>query len=210
MLKTDYTLYMVTDRRFLRGRSLVDTVLKAVKGGVTMVQLREKEASSREFYELALRLQALLRESRVPLIINDRFDIALAVDADGVHIGQEDIPLDDVIRLWGKDKITGLSVSSLEEARAGQKQGASYLGLGPVYATATKTNAVSPTGLELLTQVKRSLDIPVVAIGGVDMRNLAAIRKSGADGAAVVSCLMNASDIEKTAREMVELWKNPW
>lgn len=120
MLKTDYTLYLVTDRRFLRGRSLVDAVLKAVKGGVTIVQLREKEASSRELYQLALSLQAVLRERKVPLIINDRLDIAMAVDADGVHIGQEDLPLYEVVSLLGKDKIVGLSVSSLEEARAGQ------------------------------------------------------------------------------------------
>lgn len=210
MLKTDYTLYLVTDRRFLRGRSLVDAVLKAVKGGVTMVQLREKEASSREYYQLALHLQAALRERRVPLIINDRLDIAMAVDADGVHIGQEDLPLYEVVSLLGKDKIVGLSVSNLEEARAGQKQGASYLGLGPVYATATKTDALSPTGLKLLGEVKRSLNIPVVAIGGVDMCNLAEVRESGADGAAVVSCLMDAPDIEKAAREMVEIWKKPW
>lgn len=210
MLKIDYTLYLVTDRRFLRGRSLIDEVLKSVRGGVTMVQLREKEACSREFYQLAFSLKTALQDSGVPLIINDRLDIAMAVDADGLHIGQEDLPLSEVVRLWGKDKIIGLSVSSLEEARQGQKGGASYLGLGPIYATGTKTDAVGPTGLMLLSEVKGSLNIPVVAIGGINMSNLAAVRDSGADGAAVVSCLMGAPDIEKTAREMVKLWNNHW
>ncbi|MEQ8174353.1 MAG: thiamine phosphate synthase [Syntrophomonadaceae bacterium] len=209
-MKTDYTLYLVTDRRFLRGRSLIDEVLKSVRGGVSMVQLREKEAGSREFYQMALNLKTALQESGVPLIINDRLDIAMAVDADGLHIGQEDLPLSEVVRLWGEDKIIGLSVSNLEEAREGQKGGASYLGLGPVYATATKTDAAGPTGLMLLGEVKSSVDIPVVAIGGIDMSNLAAVRDSGADGAAVVSCLMDAPDIEKSAREMVKLWKNRW
>lgn len=208
MLKTDYTLYLVTDRRFLRGRSLVDEVLKAVKGGVTMVQLREKEAGSREFYSLASGLKEALRESGVPFIINDRLDIAMAVDADGLHIGQEDLPLPEVVRLWGKDKIIGLSVSSLEEARQGQREGAGYLGWGPVYPTATKTDAASPTGLNLLREVKSRVSIPVLAIGGIDASNLAAVRDSGADGAAVVSCLMDAPDIEKAAWEMVEIWKH--
>lgn len=210
MLKTDYTMYLITDRRFLRGRSLVDEVLKAVKGGVTMVQLREKKAGSREFYQLALALKTAIQESGVPLIINDRLDIAMAVDADGLHIGQEDLPLPEVVRLWGKDKIIGLSVSSLEEAREGQREGAGYLGLGPVYATATKTDTVSPTGLNLLREVKNEVSIPVLAIGGIDASNLEAVRESGADGVAVVSCLMDAPDIEKAAREMVKLWKNPW
>ncbi len=210
MLKTDYTLYLVTDRSFLRGRSLLDEVLKAVRGGVTMVQLREKEAGGREFYQLALGLKEALRESGVPLIINDRLDMAMAVDADGLHIGQEDLPLPEVVRLWGKDKIIGLSVSSLGEACQGQKDGASYLGWGPVYATATKADALHPTGLALLREVKNRVSIPVVAIGGIDLSNLAAVRDSGADGAAVVSCLMDAPDIEKAARKMVELWKNPW
>ncbi|MEN6390115.1 MAG: thiamine phosphate synthase [Syntrophomonas sp.] len=209
-MKIDYTLYLVTDRRFLRGRSLIDEVLKSVRGGVSMVQLREKEAGSREFYQVALSLKTALQESGVPLIINDRLDIAMAVDADGLHIGQEDLPLSEVIRLWGKEKIIGLSVSSLEEAREGEKGGAGYLGLGPVYATATKTDAADPTGLMLLSEVKSSVNIPVVAIGGIDMSNLAAVRDNGADGAAVVSCLMDAPDIEKSAREMVELWKNRW
>lgn len=210
MLKKDYTLYLVTDRRFLRGRSLVDEVLKAVKGGVTIVQLREKEAGSREFYQLALSMKAALQESGVPLIINDRLDVAMAVDADGIHIGQEDLPLSEVVRLWGKDKIIGLSINSLEEAREGEKDGASYLALSPVYATATKADAPNPTGLNLLREVKSRVSIPVLAIGGIDANNLVAVRDSGADGAAVVSCLMDAPDIEKAAREMVELWKNRW
>lgn len=210
MVRADYTLYLVTDRRFLRERSLIDVVLKAVKGGATMVQLREKEAGSREFYQLAISLKTALRESGVPLIINDRLDIAMAVDADGLHIGQEDLPLTEVVRLWGKGKLIGLSVSSLEEACTGRKEGASYLGCGPVYATATKADAVHPTGLKLLGELKRIVGIPVVAIGGIDKSNLTAVRDCGADGAAVVSCLMNAPDIEKAAREMVELWKHRW
>ncbi|HZX46231.1 MAG TPA: thiamine phosphate synthase, partial [Clostridia bacterium] len=149
-MKCDYRLYLVTDREILKGRDLLQAVEEALSGGVTLVQLREKDASSREFYQLAVSMKNLTAEYGVPLIINDRLDIALAVEADGIHIGQEDLPLPVVRRLLGPDKIIGYSVSNIEEACYGEKHGADYLGAGPVFATATKkvsTPTLGPAGL---------------------------------------------------------------
>jgi thiamine-phosphate pyrophosphorylase len=204
----DYTLYLVTDRSLLDGRDIMDEVRKAVQGGVTIVQLREKEASSREFYQLAGIMHDYLREINIPLIINDRLDIALAVDAEGLHIGQDDIPLAAARRLLGKDKIIGLSVETLEQARQGEREGADYLGVGPVYYTATKKDINKPLGLEFLSQCRQNTSIPLVAIGGISSRNLAQVKRSGVNGAAVVSAILGNADVEKAARELSEIWKN--
>lgn len=207
-MKIDYTLYLVTDSQLAQGRSLVEEVIKAVKGGVTVVQLREKKLNSRAFYQLGMTLKKELSSLNIPLIINDRLDIALAVEADGLHIGQEDVPLKAARSILGGEKIIGFSAGNINEAVRGQREGADYLGLGPIFPTATKEDAASPTGCQLIADVKRLCNLPLVAIGGINADNLNSIKVGGADGAAVVSALMGASDIETAARKMVQIWKN--
>ena len=207
MITPDYSLYLVTDRSLLQGRKLLDEVRKAVKGGVSMVQLREKEAGSREFYELAQALQAELRELGVPLLINDRLDIALAVDADGLHLGQDDLPLPVARSLLGREKIIGLSINKREEAQEGERMGADYLGVSPVFSTPTKNDAPPATGLEFLASLRQEIKIPLVAIGGINKENLKMIKETGADGAAVISALMGTSDIEGEARKLRQIWE---
>lgn len=207
MVNIDYSLYLVSDRSLLGGRDLLQEIKKAIKGGVSIVQLREKEASSRQFYNLAMTLKSELGSLGVPLIINDRLDIALAVDADGLHIGQDDLPFPAARQLLGPDKIIGLSASSRAEAEEGARLGADYLGVGPLFATPTKADAAMPTGLALLAGLKKELSLPLVAIGGINLDNVAAIRKSGADGVAVVSALMGSDDIEMAARRILAKWQ---
>ncbi|MDD3268550.1 MAG: thiamine phosphate synthase [Syntrophomonadaceae bacterium] len=206
-MNIDYSLYLVSDRSLLGGRDLLQEIKKAIKGGVSIVQLREKEASSRQFYNLAMTLKSELGSLGVPLIINDRLDIALAVDADGLHIGQDDLPFSAARQLLGPDKIIGLSASSRAEAEEGARLGADYLGVGPLFATPTKADAAMPTGLALLAGLKKELSLPLVAIGGINLDNVAAIRKSGADGVAVVSALMGSDDIEMAARRILAKWQ---
>jgi len=207
MAVIDYSLYLVTDRDLLDGRNLVNEVKKAVQGGVTMVQLREKQTGSREFFQLAAAMKQELAGSGVPLIINDRLDIALASEADGLHIGQDDLPLQVVMQLMPVGSIIGVSVNTPGEARAASECGASYLGVGPVFYTPTKEDASAPIGLQGLGNIKKLTNIPLVAIGGVNENNLTAIKKAGADGAAVVSALMGNPDIEAAARRMIGIWQ---
>lgn len=207
MVNRNYSLYLVSDRSLLDGRDLLEEIMKAVKGGVSVVQLREKDASSREFYNLAAALKNKLEGSGVPLIINDRLDIALAMNADGLHIGQDDLPFPVARRLLGADKLIGLSVSSRAEAEEGVRQGADYLGVGPVFATPTKPDAALPTGISLLAELKKHTSVPLVAIGGINLDNIAAIREFGTDGVAVVSALMGSHDIEMAARRILAKWQ---
>ena len=183
-----------------------ETVDQAIGGGVTLVQLREKTATSRDFYELALRVKAVTDGHNVPLIINDRLDIALAVDADGLHIGQEDLPVAVARRLLGPDKILGATAATVKDAVAAQAAGADYLGSGAVYPTSTKQGkALLP--LTTLSQIKQAVHIPVVAIGGISADNIAPVRQSGVDGVAVVSSIMNSPDPASTAKEMKRIWQ---
>jgi len=204
----DYSLYLVTDRDILgEGRDLIQAVCDAVRGGVTLVQLREKRLSSRDFYNLALALKKKLVSMNVPLIINDRLDIALAIDADGLHVGQEDLPVNIARSLMGPEKIVGLSVNTLEQAREGEQAGASYLGIGPVFYTQTKTDIDEPVGVEKLKLFKKNTSIPLVAIGGINLNNLEDVKQTGMDGVAIVSGLMAAQDVTGAAREMINIWK---
>jgi len=183
-----------------------ETVDQAIGGGVTLVQLREKTATSRDFYELALRVKAVTDGHNVPLIINDRLDIALAVDADGLHIGQEDLPVAVARRLLGPDKILGATAATVKDAVAAQAAGADYLGSGAVYPTSTKQGkALLP--LTTLSQIKQAVHIPVVAIGGISADNIGPVRQSGVDGVAVVSSIMNSPDPASTAKEMKRIWQ---
>lgn len=187
-------LHLVTDRNLSLGRDLLDIVQAAVKGGVSVVQLREKECATREFVELARAVSALLQQSSVPLIINDRVDIALAVGADGVHIGQSDMPYSDARRLLGPDAIIGLSVESEAHALEAEDLDVDYLGLSPVFTTPTKCELKNQLGIEGVANIRRLSRHRLIAIGGIHQQNIQAILKSGADGVAVVSAICSASD----------------
>jgi len=194
MKKIDYSLYLVCDRALSCGRSHVDIVGAAVAGGVSCVQLREKLCSTREFLDQARALLTLLRPRGIPLIINDRLDIALAVGADGVHLGQDDLPIDMARRLAGERMIIGISVESVEHAVAAERAGADYLGISPVFATTTKQGHAPPLGLAGISAIRAHTTIPLVGIGGINADNAAAILAAGADGIAVVSAIVAAAD----------------
>jgi thiamine-phosphate pyrophosphorylase len=200
----DYSLYLVTDRDLLAGKDLLTTVEAAIQGGVTVVQLREKNCSSRDFYQLAQQLQALTRRYQIPLIINDRLDIALAIDADGLHIGQSDLPLAVARRLLGPAKIIGVSASDLITAKQEAAMGADYLGVGAIFPTDTKSDA-DQVSLATLTAIKQAVKIPVVAIGGIHAGNLASLNSTGIDGVAVVSAIIAQADPEAAAVRLRQL-----
>ena len=202
----DFTLYLVTDRRWLGERTLWDGVEEAIRGGATLVQLREKEISSKEYLELAQRVKEVTDRHDIPLIINDRIDIALAVDADGVHLGPEDLPVPLARKLLGDGKIIGSSAASVDEALLFQAQGADYLGVGAVFPTATK-RGTEKVGLEDLRGIKSAVHIPVVAIGGINAENAKPVMETGVDGVAVVSAIMDQADIREAARRLLSLLK---
>ena len=194
------SLYAILDPRFLRGRNLVEVARALVRGGVTCLQLRDKEASNRDLYEEARLLKASLHPLGIPFIVNDRLDIALAVEADGVHLGEEDIPICEARRILGKGKILGASADTVEAVTRAAREGVDYIGFGAVFPTGTKEDARLGS-LALLPQVKREVSIPVVAIGGIKRSNALEVLKAGADGLAVISDLLEAEDMEARARE---------
>ncbi len=204
-MKDYLKLYLVTDRELSLGRSLEEVVSEAVQGGVTVVQLREKEASTGEFIELARRLMKLLKPLGIPLIINDRVDVALAADADGVHIGQSDMPYEDARRLLGPDKIIGLSVESFEDIETANGLDVDYIGISPVYGTPTKTDTAEPFGLEGLRKAVEMSVHPTVAIGGMNASTIGDVMAVGTDGVAVVSAICSAENIREATSELKTL-----
>jgi thiamine-phosphate pyrophosphorylase len=196
----DYSLYLVTDRSLARSRSTFEIVSAAVNGGVTVVQLREKDCSTREFIDQALAIKDFLKTRRVPLIINDRVDVAQAVKADGVHLGQTDMPLAAAREIIGDTMIIGISAESLQDAIEAQKGGADYLGVSPIYATPTKTDTAAPLGPDGLHEIHKTVTLPLVGIGGLNRENAAEVILNGADGVAVVSAIVAADDPEAAAR----------
>lgn len=200
----DYALYLVTDRGYLGGRDLTDCVEKAILGGVTLVQLREKDCSSREFYSMARKVKAVTDYYQVPLVINDRLDIALAVDAAGLHVGKQDLPAAVARKILGADKIMGVSAATLQEALQAQREGADYLGVGAMFPTPTKTD-VRRVSLAELKEIKERLTVPVVAIGGISESNLPDLRKTGIDGVAVVSAILGQEDIRRAAGDLLRI-----
>ncbi len=195
----DYSLYLVTDRALAGERDFEDLVGRAIRGGCTLVQLREKEASSGEFYERALRLKKVTDYFHVPLIIDDRIDIMLAVDAAGVHLGQSDLPAEAARQIIGPDKILGVSARTVEDAEKAESDGADYLGVGAVYPTTTKGDA-EKVSREELEKICSTVSIPVVAIGGLNARNIPSLEGSGISGVAVVSAIMAQDRPEEAAR----------
>jgi len=196
----DYSLYLVTDRGLSCGRTTLEIVTDAVSGGVTCVQLREKKASTREFIREALTLIEYLRSVTVPLIINDRLDVALAVEADGVHLGRKDMPLAMARAIVEDRMVIGISVESLEDAVAAEAGGADYLGVSPIYQTPTKTDTAPALGVAGLRIIRQAVNLPLVGIGGLHQGNAAEIIRNGADGVAVVSAIVAAQDPMQAAR----------
>lgn len=202
--QVNYGLYLVTDENSMEQRDFLETVEKALAGGVTLVQLREKECSSREFYLRGKELHQLTKAYNVPLIINDRIDLALAIGAEGVHLGQKDLPVSVARKLAGDDMIIGVSAATLEEAVAAEKQGADYLGVGALYPTGTKTDT-RPVSCETLEEIVRTVSIPVVAIGGITRERLQEVLDSGVHGVAVVSAILKADSPEESAIEFKQI-----
>lgn len=202
-MSLDLSLYLVTDPALCAERGLEATVMAAVRGGVSVVQLRDKHASDEEMIAQAIRLKALLDEYEVPLIINDRIEVALASGADGLHIGQSDGDPVEARRRLGEDALIGLSVQTLAQLKTVDVERIDYLGLGPVYATATKPDHAAPLGIEGLTQLVRSSPLPTVAIGGISLANAGDVMSSGTDGLAVVSALCCAEDPAAAAQQFL-------
>lgn len=200
-LKSALKLYLITDRRFLKGRSLTESVEAAILGGVTIVQVREKDVSSRQFYDIAASVKQVTDYYKVPLIINDRIDIAQAVDAAGVHLGQSDLHMLDARRILGPGKIIGISAGNILEAAEAERNGADYLGIGAVYPTGSKNDA-DIVGLEGLRDVASSVAIPSVAIGGINSSNVREIFGAGVDGISVISAILDKEDIRKAAQDL--------
>lgn len=190
---SDWSLYLVTDHNLCGERSLIDVVLNAVQGGVSVVQIREKHLTSREYVELGKNMLELLRPFDVPLIINDRLDIALAIGADGVHLGQSDLHFKEARRIMGPEALIGISVETMEQVYEAQKWDVDYIAVSPVFLTQTKTDSASPWGLEGLKAVCTVSQHPIVAIGGIHLNNIKHVLDAGADGIAVVSAIMSAS-----------------
>jgi thiamine-phosphate pyrophosphorylase len=198
----DLSIYLVTDRMLSRGRELVDVVLAAVRGGVTVVQLREKDASARETLELGRALLARLRPLGVPLLVNDRVDLALALGADGVHVGQSDLPPEVARRLLGPEALVGLSITGPEDLSTLDPAVVDYAGVGPIFPTASKADATPALGLEGFARLRRQLPVPVVAIGGITPANASAVIAAGADGVSVVSAICSADNCEMAANTL--------
>jgi len=198
----DLSVYLVADPTATRGRPLLDVVAAAVRGGATLVQLRDKEGGGRATVEGARALVALLRPLGVPLVVNDRVDVAVAAGADGAHVGQRDLPAADARRLLGPEAILGVSASSAAEARAVDDDVADYVGAGPVFATGSKADAEPPTGLDGLAAICAATALPVVGIGGITADNAASVVATGARGVSVISAVCGADDPEAAVRAL--------
>jgi thiamine-phosphate pyrophosphorylase len=199
----DLGTYLVTDERLSAGQSTIDVVTAALAGGVDIVQLREKHATARERYETGRELRPLTREAGVPLIVNDRVDLALAIDADGVHLGDDDLPVAVAREQLGPDAVVGRSVSTVAAARDAEAAGADYLGVGAVYGTTSKETD-SEIGLDRVRTVANAVAIPVVGIGGITPANATAVVDAGADGIAVISAITGADDPEAATQALAE------
>lgn len=201
-IKKILKLYAVTDRTHLNGKTLVEAVVLAIQGGVTCVQLREKNISYNEYISKAVEIREICHKYGVPLIINDNYRVALASGADGVHVGIEDTAVSEIRKNVGDNFIIGATAKTIEQAQKAQKDGADYLGVGAVFPSPTKTNAIRITP-EKLTEICKSISIPVVAIGGINLENVHLIKNCGQSGIAVVSALFSQDDIKESAERLI-------
>ena len=202
---TDYSVYLVTDSRNNTEEEFLSTIEEAIKGGTTIVQLREKTASTKDFYQLALKVKEITSKYGVPLLINDRIDIAIAIDSDGVHVGQDDMPADIARSIIGDEKILGVSASTVDEAIKAQVDGADYIGSGAVFPTSSKDDADS-VSKEELKEIVDSVDIPVVAIGGINLENASSLKDTGIAGFSVISAIMYAEDSKVASSKLKEIY----
>ncbi|GAB6150063.1 thiamine phosphate synthase [Clostridium novyi] len=201
----NYKLYLITDRSFLNGRSLAECVEDAIKGGATLVQVREKNISTRDFYNIAREVQEVTTKYNVPLLINDRIDIALAINADGVHLGQSDMPIELARKILGDDKVIGISAGNVKEAIEAEKAGADYVGLGAVFFTGTKKDIDEPIGLAGLKEITEKITIPSVAIGGINKENAKSVLATGVDGISVISAILKNDDIQGASKTLANI-----
>jgi len=200
----EWRLCFIADSEALAQKEIIRVIEKAVNGGATLIQLRGKKWSDRDFFSLAMEAREILKPKKVPLIINDRLDIALAAEAEGVHLGQKDLPLKVARKLAGERFIIGISVNTIEEAKEAESEGANYLGAGPVFWTSSKEDLRPTLGLEGLKAICQAVKIPVLAIGGIKAASIPEIMASGASGVAVISAIAGADDPEQTARALRE------
>jgi thiamine-phosphate pyrophosphorylase len=206
MKSIDLSLYLVTDDSSDEEKFL-NTIEEGIKGGVSVVQIREKTAETLDFYNLALKVKKITSKYNVPLIINDRVDVAMAIDAEGVHVGQSDMPCDITRKLIGNDKILGVSAATISEAKKAEKDGADYIGTGAVFPTATKDDAPSITKKDL-KEIVESINIPVVAIGGITLDNACELLDTGISGLSVVSAIMSAENPKKASEKLLNIFNS--
>ncbi|WP_035289452.1 thiamine phosphate synthase [Clostridium sp. KNHs214] len=206
-MSIDYKIYLVTDRRFLKNTPLKKAVEESIKGGASIIQIREKEATTREFFNIANEIHDITKYYNVPLIINDRIDIAQAIKAEGVHLGQDDMPIEYARKILGEDIIIGISCGNVNEALEAQNKGANYLGLGAVFSTNTKKDIDIPIGLNGLKEITSKIHIPSVAIGGVNHSNAKSVMETGVSGLSVISCILGSNDIKKSTEELKNIVK---
>lgn len=204
-LQIDYSIYLVTDRDLMSTETLEEAVEQSIRGGCTLVQLREKECSSLDFYNTAVSVKKITDKYNIPLLINDRLDIALAVDASGVHVGQSDLPCSVVREIIGEDKIIGVSAGNLEDACRAEKDGADYIGVGAMYTTDTKKDAKT-TSMDELKSIRENVSIPIVVIGGINKERVQDFKGTNIDGLAIVSAIIAKKDICKSTEELKKLF----
>lgn len=206
-MEIDYSLYLVTNRENKSKENFLKIIEESIKGGVTLIQLREKTVSTQEFFNIATNVKEITKKYNVPLIINDRIDIALAIDAEGVHIGQDDMPTKIARKIIGPNKILGVSAHNLKEAKKAEENGANYLGVGAIFTTTTKDDA-NDVSIKTLKRITESVDIPTVAIGGINLENANQLKNTKIAGFSVVSAIMEAKEPKIASKKLKEIYEN--
>lgn len=206
-MEIDYSLYLVTNRENKSKENFLKIIEESIKGGVTLIQLREKTVSTQEFFNIATNVKEITKKYNVPLIINDRIDIALAIDAEGVHIGQDDMPTKIARKIIGPNKILGVSAHNLKEAKKAEENGANYLGIGAIFTTTTKDDA-NDVSIKTLKRITESVDIPTVAIGGINLENANQLKNTKIAGFSVVSAIMEAKEPKIASKKLKEIYEN--
>lgn len=204
MKNIDWRLCLIADAEKMGKKDIISAILEAVEGGVSLVQLRAKKLRTREFLEMSLKISEILKEKNIPFIINDRVDIALSCEADGIHLGQQDLSLLYARKIMGKNRLIGVSINTVNEAIEAEQGGADYLGVGPVFFTPTKEDLRPFLGIEGLREIRKIVRIPILAIGGINAENARKIIETGVDGVAVVSAILSSENIKKAARELAQ------
>ncbi|MCM3761644.1 thiamine phosphate synthase [Alkalihalobacillus oceani] len=201
----DFQLYAITGEAFHPGRDLIEVMEEAIRGGVDIVQLRDKTSSKRDVLQKAQALRELTKKYGVPFIVNDHIDVALAVDADGIHLGQDDLPLAEARNIVGPDKIIGISTHQIEEARAAEAEGADYIGVGPIFETKSKADVVDPVTTAYIQQVAAEITIPFVAIGGIKLHNVEQVLAAGARRICMISEIVGATDVKAVCEQFTDI-----